>query len=144
MTIETMLAVPAAQNILAQFSAGSQLINSALSRELLRRAILQLTQASDYQILGVCADTVAQGYMALKTYAAALGYTVILDPPTADGPVYIKFNPYTGYYLDFRSGRYRGVLVSYQSSDVGGVNEMYGHFPLDLFASTPESFSVSQ
>ncbi|MDP5017066.1 MAG: DUF1824 family protein, partial [Dolichospermum sp.] len=28
---------------------------------------------------------------------------------------------------------HRGVLVSCQSYQEGGVNEMYGHLPLDLF-----------
>jgi len=135
MTIETILTVPTAQNFLGQFNAHTQPNNPAFSRELLRQAILLLAQFSDYQILGICADTAAQGYMALKTYAAALGYDVTPGTATVDGPVYIKFNPHTGYYLDSRFSKQRGVLVSYQSAYVGGINETYGHFPLDSFVS---------
>jgi hypothetical protein len=36
-------------------------------------------------------------------------------------------------YLDSYAGHHRGVLVSCQSYQEGGVNEMYGHLPLDLF-----------
>lgn len=144
MTNETTLTVPEAQRLLSQFNTDSQISNSALSRDLLRQAILLLTHFSDYQILGICADTAAQGYRALQTYAAVLGYETTLSPVAVDGPVYIKFNPHTGYYLDSRLSKYRGVLVSYQSSDAGGINATYGHFPLDLFASGTETISISQ
>ncbi|HEY9904636.1 MAG TPA: DUF1824 family protein, partial [Candidatus Sericytochromatia bacterium] len=75
-----------------------------------------------------------QGLLALKTYAKALGYEPNLDLASIDGPVYIKFNPNIGLcYLDSYTGTHRGVLVSYQSSEQGEINDMYGHLPLDLF-----------
>jgi len=135
MIIETTLTVPEAQRLLSQFNTQSQISDSAVSRDLLRQAILLLSDFSDYQILGICADTAAQGCLALKAYAAVLGYETIPNPVAADGPVYIKFNPHTGYYLDSRFSKYRGVLVSYQSAEVGGINETYGYFPLDLFTA---------
>ena len=52
----------------------------------------------------------------------------------SEGPVYIKLNGKNGLcYLDSYSGHHRGVLVSCQSYQEGGINEMYGHLPLDLF-----------
>jgi hypothetical protein len=74
--------------------------------------------------------------LALESYLEALGYSVNLKKAEVDSPVYIKFNPKTGLsYLDAYSGNHRGVLVSCQSSQAGGINEMYGHLPLDLFIS---------
>ena len=109
-------------------------MNSASEKALLRQAVLLLAENSDYQILGICADTVAQGLSALKNYSEALGYEPNLDLPSVDGSVYIKFNPKTGLcYLDSYTGTHRGVLVSYQSAYEGRINEMYGHLPLDLF-----------
>jgi hypothetical protein len=70
----------------------------------------------------------------MKTYSRALGYQPPTDLPQPEGPVYIKLNGKNGLcYLDSYSGHHRGVLVSCQSYQEGGVNEMYGHLPLDLF-----------
>lgn len=103
-------------------------------RSLLRRALLLVTQASDYQILGICAETLTQGIQALETYAAALKYSPEPDLPEIETAVYIKFNPRSGLcYASSYSGSHRGVLVSCQSDDDAGVNEMFGHLPLDLF-----------
>jgi hypothetical protein len=100
----------------------------------IRQALLLLTSLSDYQILGICADTAEEGLSAMKTYSHALGYEVNNDLPTIEGPVYIKCNGKTGLcYFDSYSGHHRGVLVSCQSNSKGGINEMYGHLPLDLF-----------
>ncbi|MBD2741190.1 DUF1824 family protein [Coleofasciculus sp. FACHB-1120] len=102
----------------------------------IRQALLLVTELSDNQILGVCADTAEQGIEALKTYATALGYEVNKDLATIDGSVYIKFNPQTNLcYLNPYIGEHRGVLVSCQSASEDGINEMYGHLPLDLFTS---------
>jgi hypothetical protein len=101
----------------------------------LRQALLVVAAHSDYQMLGVCAETFAQGQQALMTYAAALGYQPISRLEPIAGPVYIKFNPKTGgCYVSPYEGRHRGVLVSCQSADESGLNEMYGHLPLALFA----------
>ncbi|AFY40734.1 protein of unknown function DUF1824 [Nostoc sp. PCC 7107] len=107
----------------------------ASEKALVRQALILITKLSDYQILGICADTAEEALLAMKTYSRALGYEVPTDLPTTDGPVYIKLNGKNGLcYLDSYAGHHRGVLVSCQSYDERGINEMYGHLPLDLFA----------
>ncbi|WGV26455.1 DUF1824 family protein [Halotia branconii] len=101
---------------------------------LTRKALVLITNLSDYQILGICADTAEEGILAMRTYSHAFGYEVPSDLATPEGPVYIKLNGKNGLcYLDSYAGHHRGVLVSCQSYDEGGINEMYGHLPLDLF-----------
>jgi hypothetical protein len=131
----TNLTVEEAQKLLKPFNCiEGKSVNSEAEKALLRQALLLLAERSDYQILGICADTVAQGLAALKTYSEALGYKPDLDLGTVDGSVYIKFNPKKGLcYLESYTGSHRGVLVSYQSSYEGQINDMYGHLPLDLF-----------
>lgn len=107
----------------------------AVDRALLRQALLLTAEASDYQILGICADTLAEGIQALESYAAALNYTPDPNLPAIEEAVYIKFNPNSGLcYASPYSGNHRGVLVSCQSADETGLNEMFGHLPLNLFA----------
>ncbi len=131
----TGLTLEEAQKILGQFNCTNPNPEWLAGKVVIQAAVLLVARCSDYLILGICADTVAQGSMALKTYAAALGYEATVDTVSIEGPVYIKFNPQTGLcYVDSRFSKYRGVLVSYQSSDPGGINQMYGHLPLDLFA----------
>ena len=131
----TNLTVEEAQKLLKPFNCiEGKSVNSEAEKALLRQALLLLAERSDYQILGICADTVAQGLAALKTYSEALGYKPDLDLATVEGSVYIKFNPKKGLcYLESYTGSHRGVLVSYQSSYEGQINDMYGHLPLDLF-----------
>ncbi len=101
----------------------------------IRQALLLLKELSDYRILGICADTEAEGMLAMKTYSLAFGYEPPSNLPTIEGPVYIKLNGKNGLcYIDSYPGHHRGVLVSFQSYSQGGINEMYGHLPLDLFA----------
>lgn len=108
--------------------------DEAVNRALLRQSLLLAAEASDYQILGICADTLAEAIQALESYAAALRYAPEPNLPTIEEAVYIKFNPNTGLcYASPYSGTHRGVLVSCQSVDETGVNEMFGHLPLDLF-----------
>jgi hypothetical protein len=106
---------------------------------LIRQALLLLTSESDYQNLGICADSATQGLLALETYLQALGYKANLDHSDITsfaGSVYIKFNTQQeSYYLDSYMGKYRGVLVSCQSSQNESINGTYGHLPLDLFVS---------
>jgi Domain of unknown function (DUF1824) len=103
-------------------------------KSLVCHALILLTKLSDYQILGICADTAEEGLLAMKTYSHALGYEAPSDLPLVEGPVYIKLNGKNGLcYLDSYLGHHRGVLVSCQSYEEGGINEMYGHLPLDLF-----------
>jgi Domain of unknown function (DUF1824) len=99
-----------------------------------RRALILIASLCDYQILGICADNAEAGKLAMKTYTHALGYEVPSNLPDIEGPVYIKLNGKNGLcYIDSYSGHHRGVLVSCQSQNPGGINEMYGHLPLDLF-----------
>jgi hypothetical protein len=129
------LTVQEAQKILAAFNyLTAKSIASASEKAQVREALLLLARLSDYQILGVLADTAAQGLVALETYLAALGYQALLNPSPVEGPVYIKFNPKTGLcYINSCRSQHRGVLVSYQSAQEGAINETYGHLPLDLF-----------
>lgn len=100
----------------------------------IRQRLLLFNQLADYETLGVCADTLAQGKAAMEQYIAALGAPANLDLPHQDGPIYIKFNTLKGaWHMDGYSGPSRGVLVSYHASDVEEVNGTYGPFPLDLF-----------
>lgn len=135
----TNLTVQEAQQLLKPFNCiENKSVNSESEKALLRKALLLLTEHSDYQILGICADTTLQGLSALKSYAQALGYQPSLNLEPIDGSVYIKFNPNSGMcYLDSYTGTHRGVLVSCQSAYEDGINQMYGHLPLDLFESQP-------
>lgn len=108
---------------------------TSVERVSLRRALGYVAEASDYQILGICADTFSQGMEALASYAAALNYCPNLDLPVVEAAVYIKFNPVSQRcYANPYSGNHRGVLVSCQSADASDLTEMFGHLPLDLFA----------
>ncbi|NEP01904.1 MAG: DUF1824 family protein [Symploca sp. SIO2E9] len=131
----TNLSLQEAEAILKPFNClEGKTVNSEPEKAIVRQALLLIAEHSDYQILGICAETMAQGLSALKTYSEALGYQPPLEFASIDGPVYIKFNGNSGlHYLDSYIGEHRGVLVSCQSFNEGGVNEMYGHLPLDLF-----------
>ncbi|MDB9509730.1 DUF1824 family protein [Kamptonema animale CS-326] len=134
----TVLNVEEAQKIIQDFTClNMKSIDSDLQKDALRQAILLLANQSDYQMLGVCADSTAEGFLALETYLKALGYEAKLDSnavASVEGSVYIKFNTLKGsYYVDGYNGSYRGVLVSCQSSEAGGINGTYGHLPLNLF-----------
>lgn len=131
----TALTVQDAQKILKDYDCTStHSLDSEENKTLLREALLLLASLSDYQMLGVCADTAEQGILALEGYLQALGYEADFNLNAIAGAVYIKFNPKTGLcYIDGYSGNHRGVLVSCQSSQPDGINEMYGHLPLDLF-----------
>jgi len=132
------LTVEQAQKILGNFSCTDpKSIDSESELALIRQALLLLTSRSDYQNLGICADSAAQGFSSLETYLKALGYKYPLeltDTISFVGSVYIKFNTQKqSYYLDSYTGNYRGVLVSCQSSEDYSINGTYGHLPLDLF-----------
>ena len=132
----TELTVEAANKILQAFTCIEQgSPESPPSSALVRQALLLVTRLSDYQMFGICADTVTQGLTALKSYLPALGYNVDeLTVDSIEGPTYIKFNSKTGLcYASPYPGSHRGVLVSCQSALSNGINETYGHLPLDLF-----------
>jgi hypothetical protein len=135
---QSNLSVEEAQKILKDFSCiDVKSVDSESEKALIRQALLLLTSLSDYQNFGICADTAAQGFLALETYLKALGYEATLDQADITsfvGPVYIKFNTQRrSSYLDSYIGKYRGVLVSCQSSQEESINGTYGHLPLDLF-----------
>jgi Domain of unknown function (DUF1824) len=128
--------IQAACALLRQFTCtepASETTDSALVRQAMR----VVADHSDYQILGICAETLAEGEAALRSYGQALGYEVpVAIAPTITGPTYIKFNPKTGRcHADGYIGVHRGVLVSCQSAYDGDVNETFGHLPMDLFAA---------
>ncbi len=98
--------------------------------------LLWLNEISEYQTLGICADTLAAAEAALKSYVAALSQPIQIDIPDRAGAVYLKFNTLkNAWYLDGYSGKSRGVLITYHASDpeLEQVNGTYGPFPLDLF-----------
>jgi hypothetical protein len=128
----------AAHQLLKQFDCLHQATIAPDQQQSLRQAVLQVAEHSDYQILGICAESFAAGRTALFSYARVLGYEPELASEPIEGAVYIKFNPRSGLcYVDSYTGEYRGVLVSCQSDFADGVNDMYGHLPLDLFDSIP-------
>jgi hypothetical protein len=131
--------VPETHNLLIALSdLGSKPDYSKEQRMTLRQALLLLKTHADYQIFGVCADSLAQGIKALQEYTQAFEYTLTPVSNTQEGAVYIKFNPNRSlFHVDPYSGEFTGVLISYQSNDSEGNeghNGTYGHFPLDLFA----------
>ncbi len=105
------------------------------TREDIYEALSVVLDASEYQMLGVCAPDFATGMQALAQYLAALGFDGPPEIAELSGPCYIKFNGKTrsGYSAPYNDG-YRGVLIACQSSYDGDVNETFGHFPLDLFS----------
>jgi len=109
---------------------------SAAEKADIRAALQSFNEASDYQTLGICADTLATGQAALESYVAALSRPIQLQLDDRTGPVYLKFNTLKGaWYLDDYTGTSRGVLVSFHASEpaVDIVNGTYGPFPFDLF-----------
>lgn len=128
-----------AENILKQYSCQEFFSTSSeFETEKVRDALLLLVQESEYQMLGICANSMTEGLTALEQYLKALGYPVTFDMESlapVEGAVYIKFNGRSqGFYVSPYLEKYRGVLVSCQSTESNGVNGTYGHFPLDLFA----------
>lgn len=136
---QTVLTPAEAEKILKAFiCTNNKSVDSAEEKVAIREAVLLLSNLSDYQMLGICADTVEQGLSAAESYLQALGYKINLDRSAIapiEGPTYIKYNTLKGScYADSYTGQYRGVLVSCQSASEGGINGTYGHLPLDLFA----------
>ncbi|WP_019498178.1 DUF1824 family protein [Pseudanabaena sp. PCC 6802] len=129
------LTISDAHDILVALSdLGNKPVCSEEQKESLRKALLFLKAHTDYQIFGVCADSLVQGTTALEEYAQAFAYNLPPIDSDRDGSVYIKFNPNRNlFHASSYSGEYKGVLVSYQSDYSDGHNATYGHFPLDLF-----------
>jgi hypothetical protein len=123
---------------LIKATLGYELVSlSADQRQAICADLLWLNEMSEYQTLGICADSVAAAKAALKGYVAALSQPINLDLPEQTGAVYLKFNTLkNAWYLDGYSGKSRGVLVTYHTSEpeLDSVNGTYGPFPLDLFS----------
>jgi len=105
-------------------------------KENLKNSIVQIASLSDWQNLGICSNTLAEGLSTLEKYLSALGYKI---PPIESkeieevSGVYIKYNTRKmTYIIEPYLGEYRGVLISYQGEDQT-IARTYGYFPLDLF-----------
>ena len=132
------LTIELAQTLLTSFNCQAGTVQPTSQPALIAQALLLLTSLSDYHNLGICADTAAEGLSALQSYLSALGDEVSInsDVTAFKDAVYIKFNGQNQkYYLDSYTGKYRGVLVSCQSSRYESINGTYGYLPLDLFGS---------
>ncbi|PSR13742.1 DUF1824 domain-containing protein [filamentous cyanobacterium CCP3] len=129
--------IAAARQRLSQFSCLTTppALNDAEAAQV-RADLSQFNEWSDYQTLGICASTLAEGQQALEAFLLALGVAVNLDLPAREGAVYLKFNTLKGaWYLDDYSGLSRGVLITFHTSDpeVAEVSGTYGPFPFNLF-----------
>ena len=137
-----------AQQLLIRFSSvESRSVSSEAEQQQLQQAVLHFTELSEQQNLGICADNLSQGVIALTRYLNAMGYGVPDAPESVDAaedePIYIKFSTQRmSYYVESYSGQDRGVLMSCQSSQHDALNGTYGYLPLNLFDS-PELVSAS-
>lgn len=123
-----------AEQVLQQFICVDSASPQPFDYALIREALLLVASLSDYQILGICADNAEQGLRSLSSYSTALGYETLPEIRAISGAVYIKYNPMRERaYMEPYTGVHRGVLVSCQSDYSDGVNDTFGHLPLDLF-----------
>jgi hypothetical protein len=84
-----------AVGILKEYSCTQiKTVNSPTEKEQLTKAILLVSELSEYQNLGICADNLESGLDSLKNYLQVLGYQLPLPAieQKTTGPVYIKFN----------------------------------------------------
>jgi hypothetical protein len=105
-------------------------------QQAIQSALLWFSELAEYETLGICADTLAQGKAATEAYVSRLSQPINLELPDRVGAVYIKFNTLKGaWYLDDYPGPSRGVLITYHTSDpeLEAIIGTYGPFPLDLF-----------
>ena len=137
----TDLTLDRALKILKSYDDSIQVINTEPLAELeeLRNSLILVASLSSSLNLGICAADFQQGFSALASYLEAFGYQNNLEQDHANQnhePVYLKFSTQKmSYYSSEYTGKYRGVLISYQSEDdlIAGT---YGHFPLDLFLNS--------
>jgi hypothetical protein len=123
----------------AQPSESSQILSKSLQspegKAAIFNALTIVLDESEYQLLGICAESHNEGMLALQQYLVAFGEE---DHPTCTDPgkpLYIKYNTKTQTcYSEPYDGHHRGVIVSCQSNYDDGVNETFGHLPLNLFA----------
>jgi len=137
MITENSLTVEESLTILKSYSCLEvKLVQSEADKQELQAAIKQIVGLSEYENLGICADSLELAIQALSHYLRALGYDLNLEidslPPQGKS-VYLKFNTQkNSHYLDSYEGDYRGVLIACQSED-DKIAGTYGYFPLDLF-----------
>ncbi|MEB3295704.1 MAG: DUF1824 family protein [Synechococcales bacterium] len=126
---------PAALTLLQKFICIENLTPEAIpDYATIQTALAVVAEASDYQILGICADNWQQGQLALYSYLTALDYDDRPEIPPVSGSLYIKYNPrLRSCHAEPYDGQHRGVLVACISAYDEGVNETFGHLPLDLF-----------
>ena len=130
-----------ALKIVKSYDDSIQITNTEPLAELkeLRNSLLLIASLSSSQNLGICATDFQQGFSALVSYLEAFGYQINLEQDKANqslSPVYLKFSTQKmSYYSNKYTGKYRGVLISYQSED-DSIAGTYGHFPLDLFLNS--------
>ena len=128
----------AARQLLTQLSLQTQPADlTDKEKQTVREALLWLNDNSEYQTIGICADSLAEAKAALTGYISALSQPVQMDIPERPGPVFLKFNTLkNAWYIDSYSGDSRGVLVTYHTSEPeeDEINGTYGPFVLDLFA----------
>ena len=133
------LTIPEAQAILKGFLCTDVISPISEAEKVnIQAALLLLNRESEYQMIGVCADSTAQALSALTDYLKAFEYSINLEDHALEpisGSVYLKFNGRSqNFYISPYLEKYRGVLISFQSTEENGINGVYGHFPLDLFA----------
>ncbi|WP_413160899.1 DUF1824 family protein [Capilliphycus salinus ALCB114379] len=133
------LSLESAQQTLEAFNcADIQSVNPIENRDRICSALKLVVENSEYQMLGICADSLDAAWNALQEYLHGLDYNITLDRNAVEaieGSVFVKFNGRSqSYYASPYTEKYRGVLVSCQSTDDTGINGTYGHFPLDLFS----------
>jgi hypothetical protein len=137
MMTENSMTVERALAILKSYSCLEvKLVQSEADKKELQTAIKKIVDLSEYENLGICADSLELAFESLSNYLKALGYENALDIaslPPQEKAVYLKFNTQkNSHYLDSYDGDYRGVLISCQSED-DKISGTYGYFPLDLF-----------
>ena len=137
MTTENSMTVEQALEILKSYSCLEvKLVESEADKKELQTAIKKIVDLSEYENLGICANSLELAFESLSNYLKALGYENdlnIASLPPQEKAVYLKFNTQkNSHYLDSYDGDYRGVLISCQSED-DNISGTYGYFPLDLF-----------
>jgi hypothetical protein len=135
-TTESLTATQA-QAILAPFNClEPQEIKTSAEKLAVQQAVLQLTNITDNQILGILANSLEQATQTLHRYTQAMGHQTPTEISPCNDAVYLKFNPRSGLcYASPYIGEHRGVLISFQSDAADGFNKMCGHLPLNLFDS---------
>jgi Domain of unknown function (DUF1824) len=124
--------IETARSLLMRYQDPTQSLPTSVET---RAALIALLPAIDRIMLGICAESWAEGILALKQYSHALNLPELLPTPELAGVIYIKYNPaLSNCYASAYQGLDRGVLIAAQSDDLTQLNEMFGHLPLDLFA----------